>query len=74
MAQINLIEPMEKLLTIKEICDLLQVSRSTIYEWTHIEYIPHLKFSNGLRFRQSEIEKWLNRKKKVGRDAFRIRV
>lgn len=55
---------MEKLLKIEEVCNLFQVSRSTVYDWTHTGYIPHYKLSKGVRFKVSEIEKWLERKKK----------
>jgi len=41
---------MEKLLKVEDVCELLQVRRSTVYEWTHIGYIPHYKFPKGLRF------------------------
>ncbi len=64
MVEINLIEPMEKLLKVEEVCDLLQVSRSTIYEWTHVQYIPHYKFAKVVRFKKDEIERWLKRKKR----------
>ncbi|MCK5615456.1 helix-turn-helix domain-containing protein [Candidatus Pacearchaeota archaeon] len=58
---------MEKLITIQQLCDLIQVSRSTVYEWTHIGFIPHYKFPNGVRFRISDIEKWLKKRMKSGR-------
>ena len=57
---------MERLLKIQDICHLLGVSRSFIYEWTHVDYIPHYKFPNGVRFRESEVENWLKRRKKTG--------
>lgn len=63
---------MEKLLTIKEVCDLLQVSRSTVYEWTHIQYIPHYKFPNGLRFKKSVLDNWIENKKVRGRSTYSI--
>lgn len=63
---------MERLLKVQDVCDLLQVSRSTVYEWTHIKYIPHYKFANGVRFKQIEIENWLKRKKIVGRSNYNI--
>ena len=65
---------MEKLLTIKDVCDLLQVSRSTVYEWTHIKFIPHYKFPNAVRFKKSEIEQWLKRKKEQGRDNYHVSI
>lgn len=61
---------MERLLTIKDVCDLLQVSRSTVYEWTHIGFIPHYKLPKGIRFRLSELEKWLSKKYQKGRAKY----
>lgn len=54
---------MEKLLTIDELSELIQVSKRTIYEWTHIGFIPHYKLPKGVRFKESEIEKWLDKRK-----------
>jgi len=65
---------MEKLLKVEEVCDLLQVSRSTVYEWTHIQYIPHYKFPNGVRFKESEVERWLNKKRMFGRAQYKIEI
>ena len=65
---------MEKLLTVDQISDLIQYSRSTIYEWIHIGLIPHYKFSNGVRFRASDIEKWLKRRKKKGRTTYSLEI
>ena len=65
---------MEKLLTIQQLSELLQVSRSTIYEWTHIGLIPHYKLPKGLRFKLSEVENWIKRKKRKGRDTMRIPI
>ncbi len=65
---------MEKLLTIQDVCSLLQVSRSAVYEWTHIEYIPYYKFPNGVRFKESEIERWLSKKRMHGRIQYKIEI
>ena len=62
---------MEKLLTIKQICEILQLSRSTVYEWVHIGFIPYYKFSNTLRFRESEVDRWLIRRRKQGRATYK---
>ena len=63
---------MEKLLTIEQLSELIQVSKSTIYHWTHTGYVPHYKLPKGLRFRGSEIEYWIKRKQHKGRDQYRI--
>jgi len=58
---------MEKLLTIQQLGDILQVSKRTIYDWVHAGFIPCYKFPKGVRFRDTEVEKWLKRRKKKGR-------
>jgi len=61
---------MERLLKIGQVADLLQVSKRTIYDWTHADYIPYYKFPKGLRFKPSEVERWLERRKKRGRENY----
>ncbi len=58
---------MDRLLKAEELAEMLCVKKSTIYQWTHIEYIPHLKIGNFVRFRPDEIQKWLNTKSVKGR-------
>ena len=58
---------MEKLLTPKELSDLLQVKVSTIYSWTHMEFIPHIKVGRLLRFKEEEIDKWMKARECNGR-------
>ena len=65
---------MEKLLKVEEVCDLLQVSRSTVYEWTHTGFIPHYKFPKGIRFRLSEVENWVKRRRYKGREALSLEL
>lgn len=62
-----MVDFMEKLLKVEQVAELLQVSKRTIYDWTHVDYIPHYKFRNGVRFKESEVERWLNKKKQKGR-------
>lgn len=50
---------MEKLLTAEEIAELLQVKVSTIRDWTHTNFIPHIKFGRLVRFKESDINEWL---------------
>jgi len=63
---------MEKLLKIEQVADLFQISKRTIYDWTHTDYIPHYKFRKGVRFRPSEVERWLERRKKRGRENYQV--
>jgi len=58
---------MNKLLTPQEVADLLSVNKSTIYQWTHQGYIPHVKLGKFVRFNQEKVMEWVERKSKAGR-------
>ena len=58
---------MNKLLTPKEMAEYLGVKLSTIYQWTHIGYIPHMKLGRFVRFKESDVLKWLESKNNNGR-------
>ena len=49
----------DRLLTIKEVCELLKVSKTYIYWLTHRRKIPYIKMQGHLRFRRSAIDNWL---------------
>ncbi|MBI3599746.1 MAG: helix-turn-helix domain-containing protein [Nitrospinae bacterium] len=51
---------MEKLMTISDVAELLNMRRGQIYQLTFKKRIPYLKKIGGLRFRRSDIEKWLD--------------
>ena len=74
MVGINLIELMEKLLTISQVAEVLQVSRSLIYKWVHYDFVPHIKIGNVLRFRESELIRWIKRRSQNGRNSQKINI
>jgi excisionase family DNA binding protein len=50
----------ERLKTAQEIAEYLQIPLSGIYDMTHRKKgIPFLKIGTRLRFRQSDVEEWL---------------
>lgn len=49
----------DRLLTIQEVCELLNVSKAYIYYLTSQKKIPHMKMMGHLRFRRREIDKWV---------------
>lgn len=49
----------DRLLTVQEVCGLLKVSKAYIYSLTCRKKIPHIKMMGRLRFRQSDIDGWL---------------
>lgn len=46
----------DKLLTPKQVSEILNISTKTVYEWAGNENIPSIKLFGELRFRESEIE------------------
>ena len=58
---------MQKLLNPEEVADMLGVKKSTVYQWTHQGYIPHIKLGNTVRFKINDIERWLDKKTIAGR-------
>lgn len=62
---------MEKLLTAKQLSELLQVDLSTVYLWTHTEFIPHYRLGRAVRFREKDVEAWLEKRRQKGRTALK---
>lgn len=53
-----------KLLTVKEISELLQAKPSTIYAWAEQGIIPAIKINGLLRFDEGDILVWIEGLKK----------
>ncbi|MFC1718867.1 helix-turn-helix domain-containing protein [Candidatus Poribacteria bacterium] len=49
----------ERLLTVPEVCEILRITRNSLYSLTHRKRIPFIKMQRRLRFRRSAIERWL---------------
>jgi len=64
----------EKLLTIEQLSELIQISRSTLYEWTHCGFIPHYKLPKGVRFKISEVDLWLMKRSVKGRGQYKVAI
>ena len=65
---------MNRLLTPDEIADLLGVQKSTIYQWTHQGFIPHVKLGRFVRFRESQVMRWLEHKEEKGRKTRKVDI
>lgn len=59
----------EQLLTINQLSEIIQVKVPTIYRWVHERYIPHLKINHLIRFSESEVAEWLEKKNCKGRNT-----
>ena len=50
----------ERLLTAREVAELLGFSAATIVDWAEAGKLPAFKVGGRLRFRLSEVEPWLD--------------
>ena len=58
----------ERLLSARELADLLGFSAATVVDWAEAGKLPGFKIGGRLRFRLSEVEDWLEGCR-VGRDV-----
>ncbi len=62
------------LLTPEQVAKKLGVRKSTIYQWSHRGYIPHIKMGRFIRFKESTIDNWLDKNAVKGRVTRRVRI
>jgi len=54
-----------KYLTVEELCQLLKLKKSYIYDLTYRKKIPFIKIGRHLRFDLEEIQKWIENNKVI---------
>ena len=55
---------MDKFLSIKSVSEKLEVSEKTLYRWTKLRQIPHVRLPKGtIRFSEAVINSWLDKRK-----------
>jgi len=52
---------MKRLLTFEETKELLGIKSSTLYAWVNMRKIKHIKLDRLLKFRQDDIEEFIER-------------
>ena len=57
-------EPLQPLLTIADVCKLLQLSRPMIYILID-QGLPYIKFGKAVRFSPTSLERWLARREEI---------
>lgn len=60
---------MERLLTVDQIAEWLQVKPRTIYQWVHEGYIPVIKLGTLVRFDPTSVAAWIKQREVVGRKS-----
>jgi excisionase family DNA binding protein len=56
--------PEEDLMTVKDVCNWLDMEPSTLYQKTHYKEIPYIKKGKRLYFSRAELKNWLSEGKK----------
>jgi excisionase family DNA binding protein len=64
---IRRIRIVERMLNSAEIADMLGMSVSTIRKWVHYGFIPHVKLGRAVRFREKDVEAWIEERAETGR-------
>lgn len=70
----NIPQEKEKMYSFQEMCQILQVDRRTLLEWVQYHRIPYVRVNEKLvRFRMSDIEKWVVEKNKHKKQKFQFK-
>lgn len=56
--------PDKKLLTLQDVAEYLQIKERTIYGWVQNGKIPGFKLGNSWRFKQEDIDLWIEERKR----------
>lgn len=62
---------MERLMTAKQVSELIEVKPSTIYQWVHLGLIPYVKLGKCVRFKKAELFRWIDKNFRKERISFR---
>ncbi|MFA5790766.1 MAG: helix-turn-helix domain-containing protein [Caldisericia bacterium] len=59
---------MENLLSIQQTSEILGIGVGTLYQWTSQHRVPHYKIGRRVKFKATELEKWVEKKKVVKKE------
>lgn len=62
---------MERLMTAKQVSELIEVKPSTVYQWVHLGLIPYVKLGKCVRFRKADLFRWIDKNFRKERVSFR---
>ena len=52
---------MERLMTAKQVSELIEVKPSTVYQWVHLGLIPYVKLGKCVRFKKADLFRWIDK-------------
>lgn len=59
-----------KLVTVKEIAEILRIKPSTVYQWAELGQIPCIRLNSALRFDLKDIQIWISDCKKDANSGY----
>lgn len=59
-----------KLMTVKEVSEILNANSKTIYQWAELGQIPSVKLNGCLRFDLDDIKEWIKSCKKEAASSY----
>ena len=62
---------MERLMTAKQVGELIEVKPATVYQWVHIGLIPYVKIGKSVRFKKNELFRWIDKNHRRERVSFK---
>lgn len=62
---------MERLMTAKQVSELIEVKPSTIYQWVHLGLIPYVKLGKCVRFKKADLFRWIDKNLRKERISFK---
>ena len=62
---------MERLMTAKQVSELIEVKPSTVYQWVHLGLIPYIKIGKCVRFKKDELFRWIDKNHRRERISFK---
>ncbi len=65
---------MDRLLTVDDLAEWLQVKPRTIYQWVHEGYIPVIKLGALVRFDRASILAWVKKREAPRRSSKRLEM
>ena len=60
--------PNDDIMTAKELADYLKIAEKTAYRFASEGKVPGFKVGSALRFRKSEIDRWISEQEQKGED------
>jgi excisionase family DNA binding protein len=57
----------DQLMNTSQVARWLNMSESTIRKWVHYGYIPHVKLGRAVRFKEKDVEAWIEERTEAGR-------